>query len=59
LVFGEPNVDHFISLLNGDDLTPDKRTAITTLLITELDKLANEPQRIGANGTAPPHKLDC
>ncbi|WP_049819895.1 hypothetical protein [Bradyrhizobium japonicum] len=38
----QANVDHFISLLNGDDLTSDKRTAITKLLLAELDKLANE-----------------
>lgn len=36
------NVDHFIGLLNGNGLTPDKRTAITKLLIAELDKLAHD-----------------
>ncbi len=36
------NVDHFIGLLNGNGLTPDKRTAITELLIAELDKLAHD-----------------
>lgn len=34
------NVDHYIGLLNGGDLTPDSRTAITRLLIAEEDKLA-------------------
>ena len=34
------NVDHFIGLLHGGDLTIEKRTGITKLLIAELDKLA-------------------
>lgn len=33
------NVDHYIALLNGSDLTPDSRTNITRLLIEEEDKL--------------------
>ncbi len=36
------NVDHFIVLLNDTDLTPDRQTNITKLLIAELDKLAND-----------------
>jgi hypothetical protein len=36
------NVDHYIGLLNGSDLTPDRRTAVTRLLIVEEDKLAHD-----------------
>jgi hypothetical protein len=34
------NIDHYIGLLNGSDLTPNRRTAVTRLLIAEEDKLA-------------------
>lgn len=40
------NVDHFIGLLTGNDLTPDKRTGITKLLIAELDKLAHDLEHL-------------
>ncbi|QOZ54658.1 hypothetical protein [Bradyrhizobium sp. CCBAU 53338] len=40
------NVDHFIGLLNGNDLTTDKRTGVTGLLIAELDKLAHELENL-------------
>ena len=40
------NVDHFIDLLKGSDLTPDKRTDITKLLIAELDKLAHDLEHL-------------
>ena len=40
------NVDHFIGLLNSSDLTPDKRTNITELLIAELDKLAHDLEHL-------------
>ncbi|WP_246789792.1 hypothetical protein [Bradyrhizobium sp. CCBAU 51765] len=40
------NVDHFIGLLNGSDLTSDKRTNITKLLIAELDKLAHDLEHL-------------
>ncbi|WP_035705394.1 MULTISPECIES: hypothetical protein [Bradyrhizobium] len=40
------NVDHFIGLLNGSDLTPDKRADITKLLIAELDKLAHDLEHL-------------
>lgn len=42
----QANVDHFIGLLSGDGLTPAKRTAITKLLIAELDKLAHELEHL-------------
>ena len=31
------NVDHYLGLLNGSDLRPDLRTAITRLLVVEDD----------------------
>ena len=40
------NVDHFIGLLNGSDLTTDKRTDITKLLIAELDKFAHDLEHL-------------
>lgn len=40
------NVDHFIGLLNGHDLTSDKRADITKLLIAELDKLAHDLEHL-------------
>lgn len=40
------NIDHFIGLLAGSDLTPDKRTGITKLLIAELDKLAHDLEHL-------------
>ena len=40
------NVDHFIGLLNGSDLTTDKRTAITKLLVAEFDKLADDREHL-------------
>ena len=40
------NVDHFIGLLNGSDLAPDKRSHITRLLIAELDKLAYDLEHL-------------
>ncbi|UVO40331.1 hypothetical protein KUL72_04960 [Bradyrhizobium arachidis] len=40
------NVDHFIGLLNDSDLTADKRTNITKLLIAELDKLTHDLEHL-------------
>ncbi|MGC0326240.1 hypothetical protein ABIG06_006869 [Bradyrhizobium sp. USDA 326] len=40
------NVDHFINLLNGSDLTADQRANITKLLIDELDKLAHDLEHL-------------
>ncbi|WP_164936209.1 MULTISPECIES: hypothetical protein [Bradyrhizobium] len=40
------NVDHFIGLLNGSDLTADKRAGLTRLLIAELDKLAHDLEHL-------------
>ncbi|MDH6262435.1 hypothetical protein [Bradyrhizobium sp. BR13661] len=42
----QANVDHFIGHLTGSDLTPDKRTSITKLLIAELDKLAHDLEHL-------------
>ena len=40
------NIDHFIGLLTGSDLTPDRRTAIIKLLIAEFDKLAHDLEHL-------------
>ena len=40
------NVDHFIGLLHGRDLSPDDRKEITRLLIAELDKLAHDLEHL-------------
>ncbi|SFQ21861.1 hypothetical protein SAMN05216330_11968 [Bradyrhizobium sp. Ghvi] len=40
------NIDHFIGLLTGSDLTPDRRNGITTLLIAEFDKLAHDLEHL-------------
>jgi hypothetical protein len=40
------NVDHFISLLHGRDLSPNDRREITKLLIAELDKLAHDLEHL-------------
>ncbi len=35
------NIDHYLVLLNGADLGPDKRTVITNLLIEEEDRFGD------------------
>lgn len=42
----QSNVDHFIGLLNGSDLTFENRTNITKLLIAELDKLDHDLEHL-------------
>lgn len=37
----QANVDHFVSLLNGSDLTPRNRDTVVRLLIAEEDKLGH------------------
>jgi hypothetical protein len=40
------NVDHYIALLNTADLTPDRRSAITKMLISEEDGLAHDLEQL-------------
>ncbi|TCU78631.1 hypothetical protein EDE08_101412 [Bradyrhizobium sp. R2.2-H] len=40
------NVDHYIALLNGADLMPDRRSAITKLLISEADGLGHDLEQL-------------
>ncbi|MET3278922.1 hypothetical protein AB7M42_004855 [Bradyrhizobium diazoefficiens] len=40
------NVDHYIGLLTGSDLTFNSQMAITRLLIAELDKLAHDQEHL-------------
>lgn len=40
------NIDHFIGLLNGRDMTADYRRVVTQLLLAELDKLAHDLEHL-------------
>ena len=40
------NIDHFIELLNGDSLAPDRRAVITRLLMDEEDKLGHDLEQL-------------
>lgn len=40
------NVDHYIALLNGADLMPQRRNAITKMLISEMDGLGNDLEQL-------------
>ncbi len=40
------NVDHYIALLNGADLMPDRRSAITKMLISEADELGRDLEQL-------------
>jgi hypothetical protein len=40
------NVDHYIALLTGADLMPDRRSAITKMLITEVDELGHDLEQL-------------
>ena len=41
------NVDNYLSLLGSDGLTPQDRTVITKLLITEEDRLSHDLEHLG------------
>jgi len=43
---GRTNIDHYISLLNGGDLVPESRGAITKLLIAEEDRLSHDLEHL-------------
>ena len=40
------NIDHYITLLNGGDLTLQNRSTITKLLIAEEDKLSHDLEHL-------------
>jgi hypothetical protein len=40
------NVDHYIALLNGADLAPDRRSAVTKMLICEEDGLGHDLEQL-------------
>ena len=41
------NIDHYLGILNSDVLlAPEKREAITKLLIAELDKSSHDPEQL-------------
>jgi hypothetical protein len=40
------NVDHYLGILNGSDLTSDNRTNVTRLLIAELNKLSHDLEHL-------------
>jgi len=40
------NIDHYIGLLNRDDLSPKTRTTVTKLLIEEMDGLAHDIEQL-------------
>ncbi|MBR0955851.1 hypothetical protein [Bradyrhizobium japonicum] len=42
----QANVDHYIALLNGADLLPDRRSAITKMLISEVDGLGRDLEQL-------------
>ncbi|QOZ11206.1 hypothetical protein XH96_29505 [Bradyrhizobium sp. CCBAU 51765] len=42
----QANVDHYIALLNGADLMPDRRSAITKMLISEEDGLGHDLEQL-------------
>jgi hypothetical protein len=41
------NIDHYLHLLNGTGLGPEKRATVTKLLIEELDKLGHDLEQLG------------
>ena len=40
------NIDHYLGLLDGNGLTPQNRTTVTTLLIAEEDSLGNDLEHL-------------
>ena len=40
------NIDHYLSLLHGADLTPQNRTTINKLMVAEEDKLARDLEHL-------------
>ena len=40
------NIDHYLHLLNGTGLGPEKRATVTKLLIEELDKLGHDIEQL-------------
>jgi hypothetical protein len=40
------NIDHYIDLLNKNDLAPKVRATVTKLLIEELDRLAHDVEQL-------------
>ena len=40
------NIDHYLSLLHGSDLTPQNRTTINKLMLAEEDKLARDLEHL-------------
>ncbi|MDA9409416.1 MULTISPECIES: hypothetical protein [unclassified Bradyrhizobium] len=40
------NVDHYLDLLNGDDLAPHNRATITKLLVEEEDRLSHDLEHL-------------
>lgn len=43
---GRANIDHYLGLLNGGDLSPHNRGTITRLLIAEEDKLSHDLEHL-------------
>lgn len=53
------NIDHYLSLLNGSDLTPDNRNTVTKLLVAEEeDKLASDLEHLQFAETRAARGLD-
>ena len=42
----QANVDHYLSLLNGSELTSHNRSVVTKLLIAEEDKLSHDLENL-------------
>jgi hypothetical protein len=40
------NIDHYLQLLDGPDLSPQNRSIITKLLIVEKDKLSHDLEQL-------------
>ena len=40
------NIDHYIGLLNKDDLSPKTRATVTKLLIEEMDGLTHDTEQL-------------
>lgn len=40
------NIDHFLELLKADGITPDRRDAITRLLLDEENKLSHDLEQL-------------
>ncbi len=40
------NIDHYLSILYGSDLTPSNRSTITKLLVAEEDKLGHDLEHL-------------